>query len=181
MCGGTRSDLEHGGNDSGLSPRVRGNRDAVPLPQVALRSIPACAGEPRPSRSPACPWTVYPRVCGGTGPPTANALPAAGLSPRVRGNRQSPAPSGCASRSIPACAGEPCRLPYRLVNGEVYPRVCGGTLSRPAYDAERRGLSPRVRGNRHSSNCRRRGRWSIPACAGEPSARGGIGGSPRGC
>ena len=52
---------------SGLSPRVRGNRRPDLDTTAALRSIPACAGEP-PSAA-AATWTprVYPRVCGGTG------------------------------------------------------------------------------------------------------------------
>ena len=31
-----------------------------------VRSIPACAGEPRAGAVPAIPNAVYPRVCGGT-------------------------------------------------------------------------------------------------------------------
>ena len=50
----------------GLSPRVRGNRNAVSLTQTDLRSIPACAGEPAASSHLAAAAAVYPRVCGGT-------------------------------------------------------------------------------------------------------------------
>ena len=46
VCGGTRSDLEHGGNDSGLSPRVRGNPQSRAPAHRPAGSIPACAGEP---------------------------------------------------------------------------------------------------------------------------------------
>ena len=46
VCGGTPTPLPEGGNDWGLSPRVRGNRHAAPCPVAAVRSIPACAGEP---------------------------------------------------------------------------------------------------------------------------------------
>ena len=141
--------------------------------KTALRSIPACAGEPsRPwrtqtvpmvyprvcggTRSRCCPipacagepapnHRVYPRVCGGT-PPSATM----GLSPRVRGNplkmllpRLSPRVRGNHG-SIPACAGEP------------------PPISIPRCAAPNRGLSPRVRGNRCEVG-------SIPACAGEPS------------
>ena len=118
-----------------------------------VRSIPACAGEPRthdhlPERVCAA---VYPRVCGGT---------------RMAGQ------SGNAG-SIPACAGEPRRGGQRRDNLQpVYPRVCGGTVRRlagrsvehdgsiPACAGEpiavcdscgstyaASGLSPRVRGN----------------------------------
>ena len=52
---------------------------------------------------------------------------------------------------------------------EVYPRVCGGTLSRHLSDRPSSGLSPRVRGNPllYSDGIVMVG--SIPACAGEPS------------
>ena len=149
----------------GLSPRVRGNRfrrrawrslQGV-YPRVCggtrqhseaaclRRSIPACAGEPKPedpfkARSiPACagepaqPFSqptdrVYPRVCGGTPP---------------------------RSRSRSACF-------------EVYPRVCGGTRNWRWTIRSCEGLSPRVRGNRSQPGETFVQPGSIPACAGEP-------------
>ena len=55
-------------------------------PTAPPRSIPACAGEPRPAaqKNPQC--GVYPRVCGGTPESAAMAHARDGLSPRVRGN-----------------------------------------------------------------------------------------------
>ena len=51
---------------SGLSPRMRGNRDLLRAAQAAAGSIPAHAGEPyRWSPFWARSW-VYPRACGGT-------------------------------------------------------------------------------------------------------------------
>ena len=50
----------------GLSPRVRGNLALVALLLVALRSIPACAGEPQAALAKIRLTWVYPRVCGGT-------------------------------------------------------------------------------------------------------------------
>ena len=50
-------------------------------------------------------------------------------------------------RSIPACAGEPVRLVQAAHWQEVYPRVCGGTITDDAGNIIRNGLSPRVRGN----------------------------------
>ena len=54
------------------------------------------------------------------------------------------------------------------MDGEVYPRLCGGTLVAGAQHFQDFGLSPPVRGNRVFA--RRRGVClrSIPACAGEP-------------
>ena len=71
--------------------------------------------------------SVYPRVCGGTITLARLRASVAGLSPRVRGNRNRPVIRHPSGGSIPACAGEP--LPGRPANptGMVYPRVCGGT------------------------------------------------------
>ena len=168
VCGGTYISpyrfLEH----NGLSPRVRGNRSGASGEKAGLGSIPACAGEPYGNacrRS--CRW-VYPRVCGGTMSPKSVGLAAKGLSPRVRGNRRQPGEVEGVKGSIPACAGEPRKLPDSRSDSRVYPRVRGGTRRPVAFDRDAQGLSPRVRGN-HASEYHRvlHGR-SIPACAGEP-------------
>ena len=61
----------------------------------------------------------------------------------------------------------------RRVNtdAKVYPRVCGGTPTPPPLGSMGQGLSPRVRGNLSSPNCRPATQRSIPACAGEPNQR----------
>ena len=107
VCGGTSSSRRRRARNDGLSPRVRGNQSSYSVRYRLGRSIPACAGEPRP-RSPAhCPAGVYPRVCGGTRSTVCvDSLPA-GLSPRVRGNPRGEARQYIRLRSIPACAGEP--------------------------------------------------------------------------
>ena len=51
---------------------------------------------------------------------------------------------------------------------EVYPRVYGGTLQPRHAVLPRRGLSPRVRGNRNRERRDARRGGSIPACTGEP-------------
>ena len=72
--------------------------------------------------------------------------------------------------SIPAYAGEPQPAPDPGTEDEVYPRVCGGTLSAlltcPAWS----GLSPRMRGNPYTIPDSGVGSGSIPAYAGEPKA-----------
>ena len=50
---------------------------------------------------------VYPRVCGGTRGRRCEVGTRHGLSPRVRGNHQGRRPTDAARGSIPACAGEP--------------------------------------------------------------------------
>ena len=57
------------------------------------------------------------------------------------------------------------------MEGEVYPRVCGGTITRTGLGKSAWGLSPRVRGNRMTPKGRKRLGRSIPACAGEPILR----------
>ena len=74
----------------------------------------------------------------------------------------------CASRSIPACAGEPISAKTALARPQDYPRMCGGTLillhPRQCMD----GLSPHVRGNPLRSHVLVVEMRTIPACAGEP-------------
>ena len=74
--------------------------------------------------------------------------------------------------SIPACAGEPKGIGYRIVQAKVYPRVCGGTPPAIVTDTAGQGLSPRVRGNRQPADFGLIVTGSITACAGEPGATG---------
>ena len=163
----------------GLSPRVRGNRPRWWAAYQGRRSIPACAGEPAAAMGISSDQEVYPRVCGGTSYSPAPILNSKGLSPRVRGNRSRTRSPGLVQGSIPACAGEP--LPYPLPDRqiEVYPRVCGGTNRSLRRRARRRGLSPRVRGNRIGVIAGPPDPGSIPACAGEPSRGWAPGSSGR--
>ena len=107
VCGGTNQSRALTGSVSGLSPRVRGNPLLGTSLSIMIRSIPACAGEPRTAGRPSPMNTVYPRVCGGTGLPTSTSVTAKGLSPRVRGNHSAEIRTMPWLRSIPACAGEP--------------------------------------------------------------------------
>ena len=132
VCGGTPTGGRVVTRRGGLSPRVRGNH----LDSEQCRSL----------------HTVYPRVCGGTQDVRIQCRPLSGLSPRVRGNPGAWPGSSSRRRSIPACAGEPCRRPRRGVSTKVYPRVCGGTWRTPRSPSPWRGLSPRVRGNLFWSN-----------------------------
>ena len=114
----------------GPSPRVRGSLPHQNRLPQRNGSIPACAGEPRPStmsrRSP----RVHPRVCGGAACSRAPAAARPGPSPRVRGSH-----SMCRGRrlrrgSIPACAGEPPCSSESREPTRVHPRVCGGAYVR---------------------------------------------------
>ena len=171
VCGGTPPCPCRAPSTTGLSPRVRGNRLDVGADCVADGSIPACAGEPPLF----CPFArlrgVYPRVCGGTTEDAFRDGATTGLSPRVRGNRPQHVAHLPIAGSIPACAGEPAKLAPTDGSWRVYPRVCGGTVVRTVADAERVGLSPRVRGNPAVVVGVAQVDGSIPACAGEPPPR----------
>ena len=169
VCGGTSTDAVHTMRQPGLSPRVRGNPNTTRPVMYQVRSIPACAGEPRSAGPPGGRSRVYPRVCGGTPPAMATSRRCIGLSPRVRGNLRNLTRRLRIVGSIPACAGEPDPLPLAVPCSRVYPRVCGGTIAENGTLPNDRGLSPRVRGNRRQSVQRNDTKRSIPACAGEPT------------
>ena len=168
VCGGTEREIHEGTPESGLSPRVRGNREDGRWKSGSGGSIPACAGEPRRCGRASHPKRVYPRVCGGTGSVRHWWPLVCGLSPRVRGNRSLIPEWGQTAGSIPACAGEPLRAAGYGHQRWVYPRVCGGTKRWAAVRDAAGGLSPRVRGNQNSFSSRTPMSGSIPACAGEP-------------
>ena len=170
MCGGTATQRCPDCRLSGLSPRVRGNRQSSAPCRCSEGSIPACAGEPLSASSlPRRPW-VYPRVCGGTVIGRTVGGVETGLSPRVRGNHDPRGIRQPLKGSIPACAGEPGHSVRQGCRIRVYPRVCGGTSSRAARPCCNTGLSPRVRGNHYVRDTGHLSMGSIPACAGEPLA-----------
>ena len=71
--------------------------------------------------------------------------------------------------SIPASAGEPANSCEQPTLRQVYPRECGGTITKRRGQSPSIGLSPRVRGNHSRAvDAPDRGR-SIPASAGEPA------------
>ena len=168
VCGGTLCGPACRRCRRGLSPRVRGNQEFDGGLGFDGGSIPACAGEPQAVQTPAIREKVYPRVCGGTRSGNPGSLFLLGLSPRVRGNRNTHIVSVYCIGSIPACAGEPTsRRPCRQ-SRQVYPRVCGGTWRNRLVPPLCSGLSPRVRGNLTSARASELWGRSIPACAGEP-------------
>ena len=184
-CGGTEITPPDITENSGLSPRVRGNLLENAKAAQVEGSIPAGAGEPRSQWCCQCRTQVYPRGCGGTGAASRHRAPQQGLSPRVRGNPMSKGGDENLHGSIPAGAGEPFWLKNGRVEMWVYPRGCGGTTTRSSGRSGSGGLSPRVRGNRRPAVSEgSRGR-SIPAGAGEPSRGSDDDGRrwvyPRGC
>ena len=184
VCGGTWWEGSTASAVCGLSPRVRGNHPHGSRRAVRPGSIPACAGEPMAANVDGSCKRVYPRVCGGTPKDRLRRITTCGLSPRVRGNPASSHRAITAMGSIPACAGEPSTLRATPCAEPVYPRVCGGTLSRAGPLARRTGLSPRVRGNRLRTRKAKACWRSIPACAGTrlfPADKDAAGGSIPAC
>ena len=155
--------------DWGLSPRARGNLANRTLYLKGQGTIPACAGEP--SQAPPCstPPGDYPRVRGGTGDAGHGFSWEKGLSPRARGNRRGIGFMAILVGTIPACAGEPCRLRGRRAPAGDYPRVRGGTATSASPGPLVAGLSPRARGNHKIFLPGVPPLGTIPACAGEPT------------
>ncbi len=167
-CGGTAPMCRLLRRPWGLSPRVRGNRQAVAVHGLCYGSIPARAGEPSSEYIEAARGAVYPRACGGTLSGTRIGTAGRGLSPRVRGNHQDRWPVRENVGSIPARAGEPSGVAFFSSRSRVYPRACGGTSQSPTVVCHSSGLSPRVRGNLPGVLVSRLRGGSIPARAGEP-------------
>ena len=154
----------------GLSPRLRGNLGGDGPNDPRVRSIPAPAGEPNSLVFLILAVRVYPRACGGTAPGHNVVFQAAGLSPRLRGNRNRQTRDHQSMRSIPAPAGEPSPLSTILYPVPVYPRACGGTEFQVEDPDGDLGLSPRLRGNHAFLLVAVLGVRSIPAPAGEPQS-----------
>ena len=168
-CGGTVVSITTSNNDTGLSPRLRGNLPRQGRHSAAHGSIPAPAGEPQ--IYPICQKVprVYPRAGGGTSGLSPHSLDSVGLSPRLRGNQDSRHQYRGTVGSIPAPAGEP-QVQAGLSDGlRVYPRACGGTDAAQSLREYLEGLSPRLRGNLEDFSVSVQYEGSIPAPAGEPS------------
>ena len=107
-----------------------------------------------------------------------SASSSAGLSPRGRGNRAGRVGAGLIDRSIPAWAGKPAVSGRPSCRAKVYPRVGGETRENPSSISQKRGLSPRGRGNLPAVRLAARPGRSIPAWAGKPGIYGWLGQFP---
>ncbi len=138
---------------------------------TGLRSIPACAGEPRGAAGSSACRRVHPRLRGGADLVGVAVGEVEGPSPPARGSRAVEGAPGASPGSIPACAGEPDRARGAAPRGAVHPRLRGGALGEHGHGELAVGPSPPARGSPRGGNVARALRGSIPACAGEPSAR----------
>ena len=171
VCGETPAVTVDTALPNGPSPRVRGNPYALEERRRCAGSIPACAGKPPEEEGNRHGNGVHPRVCGETLRKADSRQQGDGPSPRVRGNRVDLLLGLRVEGSIPACAGKPGRSWRPSPGPRVHPRVCGETRCRRSREADRRGPSPRVRGNRPTQPAARHREGSIPACAGKPPAK----------
>ena len=184
-CGGAAAINEAMASKCGRSPRVRGSHRSERGSVCVMGSIPAGAGEPRLAAARVVEERVDPRGCGGAPSPYPFSSPCRGRSPRVRGSRCDPAFQAAPEGSIPAGAGEPSCPTPRRPRSWVDPRGCGGAIELIDDDDLNVGRSPRVRGSLHALHRRALTLGSIPAGAGEPTARSGLiprrWVDPRGC
>ena len=164
--GGTICSISRRAMATGLSPRRRGNPWRTASSRSRMRSIPAQAGEPGPSRRCRSRHRVYPRAGGGTCGERAVEPRDGGLSPRRRGNRADPDDAHPRRGSIPAQAGEPSRGRRCGTMHRVYPRAGGGTFLRRTGEDFDKGLSPRRRGNPASWSSAPSSSWVYPRAGG---------------
>ncbi len=152
----------------GLSPRLRGNHSKPAGGKSGKRSIPALTGKPAPALRGARRSEVYPRAYGETQKLIQDNISNTGLSPRLRGNQilgaVLPAPRG----SIPALTGKPPASQPAHGLRRVYPRAYGETRDTSVPLLAVMGLSPRLRGNPHTSRRHPDEVGSIPALTGKP-------------
>ena len=157
----------------GSSPRVRGTASVTNYGLVAVRFIPACAG----NRYLPVQWlftvAVHPRVCGEQIFDRKTFSYISGSSPRVRGTAGSSSVAGSFTRFIPACAGNRPLPANPGSPASVHPRVCGEQDRSVFLGVLERGSSPRVRGTDGPAADRGRAWRFIPACAGN-SIRPGL-------
>ncbi len=164
--------MASGSTSRGPSPRGRG-RPSTRAPMVGARgSIPAWAGETRPSLRCRSASRVHPRVGGGDAPTPTGVSNGSGPSPRGRGRHAERGGDPAQRGSIPAWAGETDGRTATRQSWRVHPRVGGGDFSSGVRMAVSRGPSPRGRGRHAERGGDPAQRGSIPAWAGETSRCG---------
>ena len=152
----------------GLSPPTRGILEFGRLPEIALRSIPAYAGDPHDFAFGEFKGTVYPRLRGGSARACINRWRATGLSPPTRGIPAKALSASRRLRSIPAYAGDPLLNARIVAVNAVYPRLRGGSPSTIRRIDCVCGLSPPTRGIHILPTLPPADLRSIPAYAGDP-------------
>ena len=152
---------------TGSSPRMRGKPAACGRGPLAVRIIPAHAGQTIALRYPQTTCPDHPRACGANYDLQADPKGNAGSSPRMRGKRGRERHGRWCHRIIPAHAGQTrhhqtCRRPR-----PDHPRACGANKRSVDLQGSGVGSSPRMRGKHDVSKGARQRRRIIPAHAGQ--------------
>ena len=159
---------------SGLSPLARGTPVFANLWTIAIRFIPAGAGNTGSATAAPMTTSVYPRWRG-EHCSVVFILPAChGLSPLARGTLPYRLPDIIFLRFIPAGAGNTTSGCRRSAWSPVYPRWRGEHIYQNISFYSHGGLSPLARGTRIKHGLTRRAARFIPAGAGNTAPISGA-------
>ena len=148
---------------------MRGKHGINPHLPIAVRIIPARAGQtPSENLTPTC-KPDHPRACGANSAGSTNTLIASGSSPRVRGKLQCFLRPVRQLRIIPARAGQTFGNFQHCFRASDHPRACGANWFVVFKQKGLGGSSPRVRGKRLAVSSSRFCPRIIPARAGQTS------------
>jgi len=124
-CGERASMITAFGTPRGSSPRLRGTPEGRVDGLVAVRFIPAPAGNALSAASPPTGLAVHPRACGERPISWVTSSRPDGSSPRLRGTLTGGDGFSRHGRFIPAPAGNATRVRSSRAKGAVHPRACG--------------------------------------------------------
>ena len=133
-------------NEDGSSPRMRGKPVVKTSYEVAVRIIPAHAGQTPWSWYGKCSPSDHPRACGANESTEEQQQEQAGSSPRMRGKRDRLSRILSSLRIIPAHAGQTTAHGIQEPQRADHPRACGANLAGLAVLFHGDGSSPRMRG-----------------------------------
>jgi len=138
------------GEALGQSPLTRGRHSSRRAKSASRGSIPAHAGEASTSWRYRPSTPVNPRSRGGGARGRAESHRSRGQSPLTRGRRICWQAASKPQRSIPAHAGEACRLAEPIAVSQVNPRSRGGGMRIGFALSTKSGQSPLTRGRRRA-------------------------------
>ncbi len=151
---------------SGSSPPTRGTPVATAIVGVAIRFIPAHAGNTVVSCSPYVARAVHPRPRGEHKAAERGTTSTSGSSPPTRGTPGAGIRRQSGSRFIPAHAGNTREILYRQDAPAVHPRPRGEHINANDFQITIDGSSPPTRGTPHAHQVHVLGLRFIPAHAG---------------
>ena len=166
-CGANPQEQRNSRPKVGSSPRVRGKPGFELDSEVAVRIIPARAGQTRPWRNGRGRTPDHPRACGANTWMSMSACAPFGSSPRVRGKLECVPFRQVAARIIPARAGQTRSTRSSSRRRSDHPRACGANPVQVWKYPLSAGSSPRVRGKLGEQTLPQRLVRIIPARAGQ--------------